>query len=190
MSCMKFSLARRGVRKLLAHSPATVTDESCPSSASEVSIMSEGGAIRRSTHIWCDEHPLRQLIVIEVFVEHSKVLDLCQTVRIRGYGVVAHERTSCWLAHSCQDNEYVLVFANVIICSSFLVDVVAFEAAVWRVFLVLAPADSVGFEKVDDRLAGRADPGKAVATNSMSGTANSRDIVGLRGLERCMSVLS
>lgn len=44
-------------------------------------------------HIWRDEEPLWKRVVIKVLIEHSKVLDLCEAVEVRGHRVVAHEGT-------------------------------------------------------------------------------------------------
>jgi hypothetical protein len=72
------------------------------------------------------------------------------------------------------------MLANIVVCSGFLVDISAFKAAIRGVFLVLAPADSPGLEKIDDRLGRCADTAEVIATDSMSGTTDSSHIVGLR----------
>lgn len=41
--CMKFLFANRGVKKDLAHDPATVTEVSCPSFAILISVVSCAG---------------------------------------------------------------------------------------------------------------------------------------------------
>lgn len=68
---MKLLFERRGVRNDLAHFPAVVTLVSCPSFAvksliirSQISLASSiDRALRKLTHIWGDENPLRQLVI-------------------------------------------------------------------------------------------------------------------------------
>jgi len=47
------------VRKLFAHAPATVMDVSWPSFAGDALVFRSGIVIKKLTHIWRDEHPLR-----------------------------------------------------------------------------------------------------------------------------------
>ena len=72
-----------------------------------------------------------------------------------------------------------LVFPDVIVRSGLLIDIVAFESAVGRIFLVLTPAYSLGFKEVDDRFARGADTGEAVASDSVSRSTDSCNIIGL-----------
>jgi len=51
-----------------------------------------------------------------------------------------------------QNQEILLVFPNIVIGASLLVDVVAFKATVRRVFFILAPANSFSFKQVNDSL--------------------------------------
>ena len=89
--CMKFELLSKGVRKDLAHAPAVVTDVSWPSFAATVSIRN-GDFERGRTHVGSDKHPLRELIVIQIRLEHGEVLDLGKTIQVRRDRVIAHER--------------------------------------------------------------------------------------------------
>ena len=75
-----------------------------------------------------------------------------------------------------------LVFADIIVRSGLLIDIVAFKSAIGRVFLVLTPAYALSFKEVDDRLARRADTSEAIAGDSVSRSANSGYIIGLRGM--------
>ena len=77
----------------LAHAPAVVTEVSCPSFAG---IISEFGGVsrRRHTHVWGNEHPLWELVVREICVEHGKVLQFGQTILIRCDRVVADKGAS------------------------------------------------------------------------------------------------
>lgn len=43
-------------------------------------------------HVWCDEHPLWQLVGLQVLLEHGKILDLGETVCVVGNGV----KQDCW----------------------------------------------------------------------------------------------
>ena len=88
---MKFELLSKGVRKDLAHAPAVVTDVSWPSFAATVSIRN-GDFERGRTHVGSDKHPLRELIVIQIRLEHGEVLDLGKTIQVRRDRVIAHER--------------------------------------------------------------------------------------------------
>jgi len=45
-----------------------------------------------------------------------------------------------------QIGDDVLVFPDIIIGASLLVDIVAFEATIWRILLVLAPTHSFSFK--------------------------------------------
>ena len=71
---------------------------------------------------------------------------------------------------------------NVVICSGLLVHVVTLEAAIWRVLAINTPADSLGFQKIHNRLCTGVDPSKAVARNSIGIATDGCDIVWLRGV--------
>jgi len=47
----------------------------------------DGGVVSIAGHVWCDEHPLWQLVGLQVLLEHGEVLDLGETVRVVGNGV-------------------------------------------------------------------------------------------------------
>ena len=48
---MKFELLSKGVRKFLAHFPATVTELSWPSSAARVSIINKDTSLRTYSYL-------------------------------------------------------------------------------------------------------------------------------------------
>ena len=67
-----------------AHAHATVTELSCPSFAGISSVMAWYRLAEMSLvipSIWPDEHPLWNLVGIEILVEHSMVLNLSQSVK-------------------------------------------------------------------------------------------------------------
>lgn len=52
----------------------------------------DGGVMCITGHVWCDEHPLWQLVSLQVLLEHGKILDLGETVCVVGNGV----KQDCW----------------------------------------------------------------------------------------------
>lgn len=52
----------------------------------------DGGVMCVAGHVWCDEHPLWQLVSFQVLLEHGKILDLGETVCVVGNGV----KQDCW----------------------------------------------------------------------------------------------
>jgi hypothetical protein len=109
---------------------------------------------RRLTHIGSYEYPLRELVIVQISVEHSEILDLGKAIQVGCDGVVAHEWTvHQWVSsRSYSKSGNILMFPNIVISASLLVDVVAFKATVGRVFFILAPADSFSFKQANDRL--------------------------------------
>ena len=52
----------------------------------------DGGVMCIAGHVWCDEHPLWQLVGLQVLLEHGKILDLGETICVVGNGV----KQDCW----------------------------------------------------------------------------------------------
>ena len=90
---MKFRLFSSGVIKFLVQVPAVVTEVSWPS---EAVLYQRQKPCRlspeRLTHIGGDEHPLGELVVRQVLVEHGEVLDVCQTIWVLCHGFVDNRR--------------------------------------------------------------------------------------------------
>jgi hypothetical protein len=75
------------VKKLRDQAPAAARELSWPSFADEhINICPGSKSLskgkERLTHVRGDKHPLRQLIVVQVFIEHSEVLGFSQSVGI------------------------------------------------------------------------------------------------------------
>ena len=43
------------------------------------------------THVWRNEHPLREFIVVQVSIKHREILDFGKSIQVRCDGVVAHK---------------------------------------------------------------------------------------------------
>lgn len=92
------------------------------------------GILTIACHVGCNEHPLRQLVLVHVLLEHGQRLRLGQSVRLLRYRIVQHG----WV-----------MLADVHVGSSFRVRVgFSLEANRRHVFLVLAPAHTFVFEEV------------------------------------------
>jgi hypothetical protein len=78
---MKLELLNNGVRNDLAHAAAVVTEVSWPSFAGTISIRSWNSG-ELLTHVWSYEHPLGELIIVQISLEHSKVLDLGKAIQV------------------------------------------------------------------------------------------------------------
>ena len=72
------------------------------------------------------------------------------------------------------------MFADVGVCAGQLVLVVALEARVREVLLIQAPAYTLVFEKVDDRLDARVEAPEVVVGDAVLACTGNGDVVGLR----------
>lgn len=113
------------------------------------------------THIWCDKHPLRQPVSVEIFVELGEIHRQRQPCGIACHRVVAHERARfvhvslfsfhprpahiSWCNFIC-----LLVFPNIAVPSVHRVGPVTKETCVGHVFLVQCPGDVLGLEQIHD----------------------------------------
>ncbi len=71
------------------------------------------------------------------------------------------------------------MFADIVARAGLLVDIVALEAGVRLVLAIDAPAHTLGLQKIDDGLGGRANAAEAVVGDAKGAGANRSDIVGL-----------
>jgi hypothetical protein len=97
---------------------------------------------------------LREFVIVQIRVEHRKVLDLGKAIQVGRDGIVAHKwaigQRSVFVLTLGQG--IILVFPNIVIGAGFLIDIIAFETTVRGVFFILAPADSLRLEQVNDGL--------------------------------------
>lgn len=120
-----------------------VVEEGLEESAAPHASNADVGVVAVRSHVGGDEHPLGQLVLLEVLVElgaagvdHGQVLDLRQA--LLGVGDTAG-----------QDGGVVL--ADVVVGTGLGVDVLeALVAGVGHVLLVVAPRDATILEQVDD----------------------------------------
>nr|POF15493.1 hypothetical protein CFP56_48688 [Quercus suber] len=123
------------------------------------------GVVSVRGHVGRDEHPLRQLLGLQVGLELRHVLDVRQTPSI-GVGL--------------EDDRWV-VLSDVVVGTSVLVlPSEALEARVWHVFLVRAPGDEPLVEQVGDGRDVAGDGVEVVVVHSEVLTSVGSDIVGLR----------
>lgn len=95
----------------------------------------DGRVMAVRSHVWGDEHPLRQVFVRKVLIELGHVLLVGETER----GGV------------CIVNDRWVVLPHVVICTGLLVNPgEPLKARVGHVFLVRAPADVLIFQEVRD----------------------------------------
>lgn len=109
------------------------------------------------THVRSDEHPLGQLVVVQVFIEHGEVLGLGKTVGIRCNRVVAHQWAwKQFVSDFCSGVMMVwgdlLVLAHVVICTSLLVGIVCLEARIRHILLIQTPADASILQEINNCL--------------------------------------
>lgn len=72
---------------------AIVAIVGCKSNSKLVKFKEIDEGMERDTHVGGNEHPLGQFVVVQVFVEHSKVLRFSKAVGIRCNRVIAHQGT-------------------------------------------------------------------------------------------------
>ena len=117
-------------------------------------------------HVGGDERPLRKLLVIQIGKESIKALDLTSAGVILDDGIIQHEG---------------VVLAHVVVGKSLLVGVVvALEAGVRDLLLVLAPRDTLGVQQISNG----GDVGRhlveVVIVHAESVTTSGGTVVGLR----------
>ena len=83
------------------------------------------------SHVGRNEHPLGELILLQILLEHGQVLDACQAVGVVSNRIVENGR---------------VVLPDIVVGASLLIDPCkAFESGVRHVFLVLSPANALIF---------------------------------------------
>lgn len=132
---MFFTVVRQQMprrRCLNYHTEVLVREQWLEEIASPLASNGDGTIMTIARHVWGDEHPLRQLIILEILLEEGHILDVRQSFRLLRYRVVQHRR---------------VVLANIHVGTSLLVPVVfALKTCVWHVCLLLVhtqPRDSV-----------------------------------------------
>lgn len=71
------------------------------------------------------------------------------------------------------------MFANIVVCASLLVNIVALKSTIRRVLFILRPTYVTCFEKIDDGLDGGVDSGEVITRDAVSITSHWGDIVWL-----------
>lgn len=126
------------------------------------------------SHVGSDKSPLGKLLLLQVLIEMSEVLDLASLGLILDDRVVKHER---------------VVLADIVVCISILVGViVALVAGVWQVLLVLAPRDTLGVEKINNGGDIFRDLVEVVIVHSKGVTTGSGTVIGLRRVRQSIEV--
>lgn len=138
-------------------------------SNSDGRVMSIGG------HVGGDEHPLRQLVCLEILVElgarrvnKRQVLDLRQLLLGVGDAVMQNGR---------------VMLADIVIGAILLVNVRhTLESGEGHVLLIMAPRDALGIQEINDsrNVARRA--GEVVVLHAKVVPSNRSHVVGLRGM--------
>ena len=67
-------------------------------------------------------------------------------------------------------NLFILMFANIVVCTSLLVNIVPLKSTIRGVLLILRPTYATCFEKIDDGLDGGVDSGEVITRDAMSVT--------------------
>lgn len=124
---------------------------------------SDVGVVAVIGHVGSDERVLGETLVVKIIVEAGEVLDLTETSSVIG--------------HRVEDDEGV-VLAHVVVGTRFRV-AETLVAGVWKTFLVLAPGDLAGIEKVGNGSDIVRNLPKVVVVHSEVVTAGSGDVVGL-----------
>jgi hypothetical protein len=105
------------------HTEVLVCEQWLEKIASPLASDGDSTIMTIARHVRGDEHPLRQLIVLEILLEEGHVLNVRQSFRLLRYRVVQHRR---------------VVLANIHVGASLLVPVVlALKSCVWHVCLLL-----------------------------------------------------
>ena len=113
-----------------------VVEQRLDKSASPGTGNSDVRVMTVARHVGSNEHPLRQLSILEVLVELSEVLVDGEAVKVAGIGVVVDRG---------------VMLANVVILAVHMVyPGLALEATVGHIFLVMTPRDALIFKKIDN----------------------------------------
>lgn len=115
-------------------------------------------------HVWGDEHPLWELVVLEVLVEHGEVLDLGKTVGL-DVGV---------------EDDWWIVLADVVVLAGGIYPREALETRVWHVLLVSGPRDTTVLKKVDNGRDVAGNLVEVVVVHTKVVTRDGGDVVWLR----------
>jgi hypothetical protein len=65
-------------------------------------------------------------------------------------------------------NLSILMFANIVVCTSLLVNIVALKSTIRGVLFILRPTYTTCFEKIDDGLDGGVESGEGIIRDAMS----------------------
>ena len=91
--------------------------------------------------------------------------------------------TCLYIVSSRQINS--LVLADIVVCTCLMVDPIRLKTRVWHILLIDAPADTSGFEEVDNGLDTTGDSGKRIGGHSVSASSSGSHIVRLECV-RCV----
>lgn len=149
-----------------------VVEERLEESTAPLAGNANVGVVAVRGHVGGDEHPLGQLVLLEVLVEHGaagvdhgQVLDLRQALLVVG-------------DTAGQDGGVVL--ADVVVGTSLGVDVLeALVAGVGHVLLVVAPRDAAVLEQVDDGRHVEVERVQVIVLHAKVVTSNGGHVVGL-----------
>lgn len=149
-----------------------VVEEGLEESTAPLASNTDVGVVTVRGHVGGDEHPLGQLVLLEVLVEHGaagvnhgQVLDLGQTLLVVG---------------DAAGQNGGVVLADVVVGTGLGVDVAeALVAGVGLVLLVVAPRDATVLEQVDDGRHVEVGRVEIIILHAKVVTGNSRHVVGL-----------
>jgi hypothetical protein len=134
----------RGSRKSRHHFPATVTEVSWPSLVYVIVsiILRFVDPKLQAYHVGCNEQPLRQFALSQVFVEHGSILV--------GHGDILLVGETLWGSVTVI-NDSGMVLPDIVVRLGRLVDIaLALEARVRHVFLVGTPRDTLVIKQIDN----------------------------------------